>query len=80
MTYKTICFFQGMQLISVIPSNLKNIKQNNDIKTFTATQHHFIQKSKVLTVQKVTSKELYWIIVTTIEQKPTWQKYSEIFF
>ena len=61
-----------MQLISVIPSNLKKIiRQNNDIKTFTETQHHFIQKSKVLTVQKVTSRELYWIIISTIEHKPT---------
>ena len=53
-------YFQWMQLISAIPSNWKNIiKQNNDINTFTATQHYFIQNSRVLTVQKVTSKELY---------------------
>ena len=28
-------------------------------------------------IQKVTSKELYWIIITTVEHKPTSQKYSE---
>ena len=54
-------YFQidAMQLISAIPSNWKNIiKQNNDINKFTTTQHHFIRNSRVLTVQKVTSKEL----------------------
>ena len=41
--------FQWMQLISAIPSNWKNIiKQNNDINMFMATQHHFIQNSRVL--------------------------------
>ena len=37
-------YFQWMQLINAIPSNWKNIiKQNNDINTFTTTQHHFIR-------------------------------------
>ena len=71
-------YFQWMQLISATPSNWKNIiKQSNDINTFTTTQHHFIRSSRVLTVQKATSKELYWILITTIEHKPTSQKYFE---
>ena len=65
-------YFQWMQFIGAIPSTWKNIiKKNNDINTFTTTQHHFIQNSRVLTVQKVTSKELYWILMTTTEYKPT---------
>ena len=60
--------FQWMQHISAIPSNWKNIiKQNNDINSFTTTLHHFIRNSRVLTVPKATSKELYWILITTIE-------------
>ena len=48
-----------MQLLSATPSSWKNIiKQNNDINTFTTTENHFIRNSRVLTVQKVTSKEL----------------------
>ena len=36
-------YFQWVQLISSIRSNWKNIiKQNNDVNTFTAKQHHFI--------------------------------------
>ena len=67
-----------MQLINSIPSNWKNIiKQNNDIDTFKATQHHFIRNSRVLTVQKATSKELQWILITTVKHKPTSQKYFE---
>ena len=65
-----------MQLINVIPSNWKYIiKQNNDINTFTTTQHHFVRNSRVLTVQKATSKELYWILITTVKHKPTSQKH-----
>ena len=70
--------FQWMQLTSATSSNCKNIiKQNNNINTFTTTQHHFIRNSRVLTVQIVTSKELYWILITTIEHRPTSQKYFE---
>ena len=67
-----------MQLINAIPSNWKNIiKQNSDINTFTTTQHPFIRNSRVLTVQKATSKELYWILITTVKHKPTSQKCFE---
>ena len=41
------------------------------------TEHHFIRSLRVLTIQKVTSKELYWILITTIEHKPTPHKYIE---
>ena len=79
-------YFQWMQLISAILSTWKNIiKQNNDINMFMTTQHHFIQKSRVLTVQKVTSKELYWILIITTEHEPTSQntlkkKFTELSF
>ena len=67
-----------MQLVSAIPSNWKNtIKQNSNINTLTTTQHHFIRNSRVLTVQKVTSKKLDWILLTTIDHKATSQKYFE---
>ena len=69
-------YFQWMQLISVIAFNCKNfIKQKNGINMFKTTEHRFIQNSRVLTIQKVTSKELYWILITTIEHKPVSQKY-----
>ena len=71
-------FFQWIQLISSIQSNWKNIiKQNSNINTFLTTQHHFIWNSRVLLFQKVTSKELYWILTTTNEHKPTSQKNFE---
>ena len=55
-----------MQLIIATSSKWINIiKQNNDIIMFTKTEHHFIRNSRVLTVQKVISKELYWILITT---------------
>ena len=40
-------------------------------------QHHFIQNSRVLTVQKATLKELYWILIRKIEHKKTSQKYFQ---
>ena len=67
-----------MQLVSAIPSNWKSIiKQNSVTNTFTTTQHHFIRNLRVLTVQKVTSKKLYWILLTTIDHKAASQKYFE---
>ena len=38
---------------------------------------HFIPNSRALTVEKVTSKELYWILITTTEHKPNSQKHFE---
>ena len=71
-------YFHWMQLLSAIPSNWKNIiKQNNDSNTFTTTKHHFIRNSRVHAIQKITSKELYWILKTTIDHKPTSQKCFE---
>ena len=70
-------YFQWMQLISIIPSNWKNIKHNNDSNTFRTTEHHFIRNSRVLRIQKVTSKELYSILTRTRTHKPTSQKYTE---
>ena len=71
-------YFQWMQLISAIPSNWKNIiKQNNNSNTFRTKEHHFTRNSRALTIQKVTSKELYLILIRTIEHKPTSQKYFE---
>ena len=40
-------------------------------------EHHFIQNSRVLTVQKAILKELYWMLIKTTELKPTSQKYFE---
>ena len=67
--------FQLIQHISAWSSNWKNIiKQTNNVNTFTTTQQHFIWNSRVLTVQKVTSNELYSTLTTTIEHKPPSQK------
>ena len=53
------------------------IKQNSDINSFKTTQHHFIRNSRVLTFQRATSKELYWILITIVTHKPTLRKYFE---
>lgn len=44
----------------------------------TTTEHFFIRNSKVLVIQKLTSKELYWILITTISHKPTSHKYFDL--
>ena len=69
-------YFQWMQLISSIPSNQTSIK-NIDINTLATTEHYLIEKSRVLTIQKVSLK-LYWILITTTEHKQTSQKNSLI--
>ena len=71
-------YFQWMQLVTAILSNWKNIiEQNKDINTFTIIHHLFIQNSRVLMAQKVTSNELYWVLITTTYHKSISQKYFE---
>ena len=72
MTYKTTCSSSGCNLY--VPYHLK---QNSVSNTFTTTEHHFSRNSRFLTIQKVVSKELYWILITTIEHNSTPQKYFE---
>ena len=63
-----------MQFLSAISSNWENIiKQNKNINTFT-TAHLFVQNSRALMVQKVSSNELYWILITATEHRLTSQK------
>ena len=68
-------YFHWMQLINAISSNWKIIiKQNNDSNAFTTSEHYFVQSSGVLTIQKITLKDLYWILIITMELKPTSHK------
>ena len=61
-----------MHLISAVTSTWENlIKQNNDVNTYTITEHDFIESLRVLTVQKVTSRELYRILITTTKHNLT---------
>ena len=46
-------YFLWMQPTSAIPSNWKNIiKQNNNINTFTTTQHHLFETQESLLFKK----------------------------
>lgn len=55
-------YFHWMQLINAMSSNWKIIiKQNNDSNAFTTSEHYFVQNSGVLTIQKITLKDLYCI-------------------
>ena len=59
-----------MQLISAMPSNWKSdVEQNNNMNTFTTTQHHFIRNLRFLTDLKKTSKKLYWVLIGTIKEE-----------
>ena len=76
ITYKTTfissgCNLQGSYYLIGITLNTITIAIRLE------QQHHFIRKSRLLTIQKVTSKELYWILVRTRTHKPTSQKYFE---
>ena len=66
-----------MQLVRSIPSNWKsNMEQSNSNNTFAIADQHFNQSSRVLTIRKI-SKEFYWFLTVTIENKPTSQNYFE---
>ena len=61
-----------MQLVSPIPSNWENVQQNT---ISIRLRQHNIVLFETQEVQKVTSKELHRILMTTIKHKPTSQKH-----
>ena len=59
-------YFQWAQLIHVIPQILKNKIKQNLTKTerdVLVLNHHLIENSRILTLDKLTVKEIYSILI-----------------
>ena len=70
-----------MQLIHSIPQKWKNTINNNRIpENLLFLNHHLIKCNILLSLEKLNSKELYWIQLTRDFCKPTSQIYFEKHF
>ena len=65
--------FQWLQLINSIPEKWKlTIKQSsNDAKNLFIQGHHLVKGSRILILEKLTSKELYQILISSRTNKVT---------
>ena len=77
--YIRLLFFQCIQLINSIPEKWKFIiTKNNDIGGNLLTHdHHLIKGSRVITLDKLTSTEIYSILILKVQNKPSSNIYFE---
>ena len=66
------CYFQWVQLIDHIPEKWKFIiKKYNEVASNLITHyHHLIKGSRVITLRKLTSTEMYSILILKAQNKP----------
>ena len=73
-------YFQWAQLIHAIPQIWKNkIKQNltKNESNLLVLNHHLIKTARILTLGKITAKEIYSIFISSLKNKPTSKCYFE---
>ena len=77
-----ICFFQWAQLKHAIPPRWKNIIFDyNDINENDLCQnHHVVKRARILPLDKLSSKEIYSILISNNIRKPISNIYFEKLF
>ena len=73
-------FFKWMQPVNAIPSNWKNnLKKHSDTysQNFFLLDHHLVKSTSLFNIEKLESRELYCIINSSRNDKPTSQIYFE---
>ena len=72
-------YFQWMQLIDCIPKRFKFIIKENyeNATSFIIHDHHSIQSSRVITLDKLASTEIYSILISEVQNKPSSNIYFE---
>ena len=75
-------YFQWLQLKHAIPHKWKTIiKQNpGNVSDLLIHDHHLIKGARILTLEKLSSKELYSILITKLTNKPSSNVYFEKIF
>ena len=77
-THKIYC----LQIIDALPKTWKDIilKDKGNAKNLVTFDHHIVRNSQIFRLNKLTSKELYLILVDANTVKPTSQDYFENLF
>ena len=73
------CYFQWLELISAIPEGWKFAieKAYESTSNLIFHNHHVIKGSRVLTLGKLTSAEIYYILISKVQNKPSSNFYFE---
>ena len=71
-----------LQVIDVLPKSWKDaiLKDIGNAKNLVIFDHHIVRKSQICSLNKLTSKELYLILVDANTVKSTAKDYFENFF
>ena len=71
-----------LQIIDALPKTWKDIilKDKRNADNLVIFDHHIVKKSQICNLNKLTSKELYIILVDANAVKPTAQDYFEKLF
>ena len=66
-------YFQWLQLIDSIPQRWKiTIKENYENATnLTTDDHHLVKGSRIITLDKLTSTEIYSMLISRAQNKPS---------
>ena len=72
-------YFKCMQLVNAIPSNWKNNLKHSDTysQNLILLDHHLVKSNSLFSIEKLESRELYCIINSSRNNKPTSQIYFE---
>ena len=72
-------YFKWMQLVNAIPSNWKNKLRLSDTNSqnLILLDHHLVKSNSLFSIEKLESGELYWIINSSRNNRPTSQIYFE---
>ena len=74
-------YFQWLQLVSAIPEGRTIIKETHESTTnLIIHDHHVIKGSRILTLDKLSSTELYTILISKVQNKPSSNSYFKNLF
>ena len=68
-------YFKQMQLVNTTPSNWKNNLKHSDVysQNLILFDHHLVKSNSLFNIEKVEPRELYYIINSSRNNKPTLQ-------
>ena len=74
--------FCWLQLVNAIPEMWKKcIKQTSENTSLLVVKdHHLLRGSRIIILEKLSSKELYSLLISAIDHQPTSQKYFDNLF
>ena len=72
-------YFKWMQLVNAKPSNWKNNLRLSDTNSpnLILLDHHLVKSNSLFSIEKLESGELYWIMNSSRNNRPTSQIYFE---